>query len=264
MKILIGLLLAASSALATPKTFEVWFISPESSKSASFVEKNPIYLALTAQANLQCQPMGDYCFDPQVGMYKPGKGEKYTVQEDYQQADKLESYDYKREGIKLEAPTSACDSDNFFDIFCAQGGKGKKREKAKIELWFDISSSMKQVDFPGYDKMCKRESFLRLMARDCGFNQEMKVMGFNEAKKQLGTMDSVCLNHGLNSRDRLIRDIKASDAPYLIVLTDIFEADERLINFIESSPGGSHKGVEKPIYADDLKAMAGDARKKCL
>ncbi len=123
---------------------------------------------------------------------------------------------------------------------------------------------MKQVDFAGHDKMCQREAFLRLVNRDCGFNQEMKVMGFNEAKKQLGTMQSVCLNHGLNSRDRLIRDIKNSDADHLVVITDIFEADETIINFIETSIGGSYKGVEKPIYASDLKAMAGDVRKKCL
>lgn len=262
MKLLTGLLFIVLNAQAMPKKFEVWFISPESSKNASALEVKTRFLGLTAIADLQCQPMGDYCFDPQIGMYKPQKGEAPEVETNYEAANKLESYNYKRNGIKLEEKKSACDSDSFLDIFC--GKKKTKKVQAKIELWFDISSSMKQVDFPGYDKMCKRESFLRLLSRDCGFNQEMKVMGFNETKKQLGTMDSVCLNHGLNSRDRLIRDIKNSDAKHLIILTDIFEAEETLINFIETSSGGSYKGVEKPIYADDLKAMSGDLRKKCL
>ena len=73
MKLLIGLLFITLSAQAMPKKFEVWFISPESSKSASLLEVKVRLSALSAKANLQCQPMGDYCFDPQVGMYKPQK-----------------------------------------------------------------------------------------------------------------------------------------------------------------------------------------------
>lgn len=273
--LLIGLIFQSIDAWAMPKSFEIWFLSPEQASAAleKGFQKKTKFLSVSAQANLQCQPMGEYCFDPQVGMYKPsgksgGGSNVESFSADYREADKLEKYDYESKSMAAQDKDFVCDKDNLFDFFCSSGssknGAAKKvKEQAKFEIWFDISSSMKQVDFSGYDKMCQRESFLRLLARDCGFNSEMQIHGFNEAKKQLGTIDSVCLNHGLNSRDRIIRDIKASSAKKLIVITDIFEADETLINFVEVS-GGKAVGVEKPMYASDLKAQARDLRKKCL
>lgn len=266
MKIFVLILFASLSTWAMPKKFEIWFLSPDTARSAIDSlpgEKGFLHSSLYAQSSLQCQPMGDYCFDPQVGMYRPGEEPLESATTDYRAADEMENHGYERKATGEERKDAVCDKDNLFDLFCAKS-KSEKKSEAKFELWIDISSSMKQVDFPGFDQMCQRESFLRLLARDCSFNEKMQVYGFNEAKKQLGTMDSVCLNHGLNNRDRIIRDIKASDAKHLIVITDIFEADETLLNFVETSGGGSVKGVEKPMYAGDLKAQASGLRKKCL
>lgn len=266
MKLLILFFLAASSASAMPKKFEIWFLSPDTARNALLKlpgESAPEFGLLSAQVNLQCQQMGDYCFDPQVGMYKPGDEPLKNVEADYAQADKLEDYDYETKALGKEREKAKCDENSYFSLFCRKKTVQNKTSP-KFTLWFDISSSMKQVDFSGYDKMCKRESFLRLLAQDCGFNQGMQVYGFNESKKQLGTMDSVCLNHGNNNRDRIIRDIKNSDAKHLVVITDIYEADETLLNFVETSGVGSVKGVEKPMYASDLKEQAQPLRKKCL
>ena len=266
MKFFVLGFLATLSAWAMPKKFEIWFLSPDQAQAAvlKLESKGALSFKPLAQASLQCQPMGDYCFDPQVGMYKPGDKPLDNAPSDYSAADQLEDYKYERKATGDELKNATCDKNNLFDIFCGQAKTSKKKDIAKFEIWFDISSSMKQVDFPGFDKMCQRESFLRLLARDCSFNEEMQIHGFNEAKKQLGTIDSVCLNHGLNNRERIIRDIKASNAKHLIVITDIYEAEETLLNFVETSGAGSVKGVEKPLYAGDLKSLAGDLLKKCL
>ncbi|MEX1099496.1 MAG: hypothetical protein WEB87_03655 [Bacteriovoracaceae bacterium] len=214
--------------------------------------------------NLQCQPMGDYCFDPQAGLYKMGDKDKIQQAADYSSVDSLEDYSDKRKALGKEREKADCSKGGFFELFCNEG-KGAKKVSAKLELWIDTSSTMKQVDFAGYDdKMCQRESFLRLLSQECSFNQEMQVYAFNEVKKQLGKMDAVCLNSGLNNRDKIIRDIKISKAKHLIVVTDIYEADETLINFVESSGVGSVKGLKDPMFAADLKAQVKPLQKKCL
>ncbi len=137
MKLIMGLLFISLSAQATPKNFEVWFISPDSAKSASLLESFISYSSFVAQNNLQCQPMGDYCFDPQMGMYKPGKGIK-SAEADYTEADKLEDYDYKRKALGKERARPKCDSDNIFDIYC---GKGKAKKRSRLNLLYGLISA---------------------------------------------------------------------------------------------------------------------------
>lgn len=258
------LLFICASVHAMPGKFEIWFLSPDTARSAvdNLKSEQILFSKLTAQA-LQCQPMGDYCFDPQVGMYKPGKDPRDEAMADYTEADKLEDYKYEAKALGKEQADFKCDKNNMFDIFCGKS-KAIRKENAKFEVWVDISQSMKQIDFAGYDQICKRESFLRLLARDCSFNGEMRVHGFNESKKELGTFDSACFNTGLNSRDTMIKYIKESKAKHIVIITDIYEADETLLNFVEASGVGSVKGIDKPMFAGDLNTQAKSLSKKCL
>ncbi|MCO4754564.1 MAG: hypothetical protein KC478_08775 [Bacteriovoracaceae bacterium] len=259
-------LFLSSSLMAMPKSFEIWFLSPDKREvflPSKHLQKNIQYFRPVAQNDLQCQPMGEYCFDPQVGMYKLDDKNQVQANVDYTAADSLEDYSNKRVAKGSERKQASCEDGDFFSLFCNEG-KAQSPKSAKVEVWVDTSSTMKQVDFAGYDTQCKRESFLRLITQDCSFNEEVKVYIFDEVKKQLGRMDRVCLNAGLNNRDRIIRDIKISKAAHLIIITDIFEADEKLLNFVETAGVGSVKGIEKPMYAADLKKFAPQLQKKCL
>lgn len=264
MKKTLSLLLFVSvSAWGYPKHLEVWFLSID---RTSFVEElipktqfSPLY----SRQKLQCQQMGDYCFDPQVGLYKRGEGDKVEEALDYQQMDKLEEYSDAGQASSIDREFIKCDKDSsFFDVFCGKAKK-QKMSKSKLEIWVDISSTMKQVDFDGFDKMCRRESFLRTINDKCPLNKKMKVYMFDESRRELGAFDRVCLNAGLNQVDRIIRDIKTSKAKNLIIITDIFEADEKFINFIEVDAKGLVRGVDKPLYAKDIKKDIDRMYKMC-
>lgn len=256
------LLMSMTTAWALPKSFEVWFLSIDKVATLEpLLNEKRVPSAMVAQA-LQCQPMGDYCFDPQVGLYKAG--EQNSVQEQilYEELDETEKFKDPGTASSLDRQLVNCEGEQVFDIFCGAAVE-KKGPKLKIEVWIDISGTMKQVDFLGHDQSCYRESFVRSLDVACPFNQKMKVQLFNESKKEAGQMSDVCLNYGLNEADRLINYIEKSEATHLIVITDIFEAHERFINFIETSGTGTIKGLKEPLYAKDMKNMVQDLSKKC-
>lgn len=248
---------------AMPKHLEVWFLSIDRTSFIKGLDNSIQYSQSYALKNLQCQQMGEYCFDPQVGLYKIGEGEKIQEAIDYQEMDAKEEYDFIESASSIDREMVNCDKNtSFFDVFCGEA-KAQKQTKVGLEIWVDISSTMKQIDFEGYEKMCKRESFLRGLNNFCPLNKKMKVYMFNESKKELGAFDQVCLNSGLNQVDRIIRDIKISKAKNLIVITDIFEAHEKLINFIEFDAQGVTRGVKKPLYAKDIKKDIARLKKMC-
>lgn len=211
------------------------------------------YRELAQSDSLQCQPMGEYCFDPQIGLYK--KGEEPTAadsQVDHSALEKGKKYDFMETGDSVHRNLVDCDKKNQFDIFCGSTRKKAKSENIQLEVWVDISSTMKQVDFSGFENKCSREIFLERLNATCPINQKMKVYYFNESRKEAGTFDRVCLSNGLNNMKRIISDVKKLDKKRnLIIVTDIFEANQSFISEIESL-GGKVKGLDEPVYAKDL------------
>ena len=141
MKLLILFFLAASTASAMPKKFEIWFLSPDTARNALLRipgESAPKFGPLSAQMKLQCQKMGDYCFDPQVGMYKPGDEPLKNVEADYAQADKLEDYDYETKALGKEREKAKCDENSYFSLFCrkktAQNKTSPEQRRARETL----------------------------------------------------------------------------------------------------------------------------------
>jgi hypothetical protein len=261
MKLIIfTLLLSISSAFATPKTLEVWFLSVDKTAFIDSIIPKIKYSKLTAQ--YQCQKIGDYCFDPQIGLYKK-ENDKIVEATDYSALDTKE--EFNEAGEYKEGEYDPCKNPGHFDIFCKKGSKKKvtKVQKQKLELWVDISSTMKQVDGSDYKSKCVRERFLERVGGSCPLNEKMKVYIFDENRKELGNFDRVCLNSGTNRVDRLIRDIKASTAESLIIITDIYEAKAEFIDFVEQVAGGSVKGIDKPLYAKDILNDVSRIQKMC-
>lgn len=242
-------------AYSMPKKLEVWFISVTNNKQAinhlKKIDKINNYRQI-AQSKRQCQPMGEYCFDPQIGLYKKNGNNDILELSDYSITDSNEKYESFDAGKGAGREMIECEKGNFFDLYCGKAKAVKKGLQEKLTLWIDVSSTMKQVDFEGYDKTCKREMMLKKLDRTCPFSQEMKVYIFNETRKELGMMDRVCLNSGLNRTDRMMDDIKINNSKHLIVITDIYEASEEFIDFVEASGVGTVKGINKPLYAQDL------------
>ncbi len=259
--IILCMFLLVSNSWAMPKHVEVWFLSIDRGAFIDDLLPSTEYSKKTAA--LQCQQMGEYCFDPQVGLYKPDeKKAAYDTAVDHTAVENKAKYDFLPSAKSLDRNMIDCDKKSMWDIFCGKADGSSGSVSTKLELWIDTSSTMRQVDFPGLEKMCSRESFLEKMNILCPLNQKMKVYMFDTSKKELGRFDRVCLNSGLNDYKRMMRDIKASNVEHLIVITDIYEAAEEYTNFIEMN-GGTIRGIDKPMYARDLSAQVSRVQGMC-
>jgi hypothetical protein len=260
---LIFSLLFMHSAYSLPKHFEVWFLSvPQNTWLDSILEMDKTSHKV-ALANLQCQPMGEHCFDPQVGLYKKDKANKYQEQIDLSEVEKNNTYDFMEVPERMEREMIDCDKSSFFDIFCGKAQKKAKQKKVKLEVWVDVSSTMKQVDFNGFDKKCSRETFLENLSQTCPMNEKMKIYYFEEFRKEAGSLDRVCLSGGLNEMKRIVSDLKKSTAENVIIITDIYEAQEEFTSAIEALGRGVIKGLDKPLYAKDIKKELQRVRPLC-
>lgn len=254
---LVLVLLLTSSAFALPQNFEVWFLSAHKKAEIEKLLNQKPYVMRPLTAELQCQEMGDMCFDPQYGLYK-----KDDAGKDMAPVKMPEDKDPSIPSAKsLDRDLINCDPKNYFDIFC---GKAKKEaaSNTKLDLWIDTSSSMREMDFTDKEGGCFRKSMMTRLDAVCGFNQKVNVMMFDTSIKQAGSIDSLCNNQGLNDTKRMIDWIERSTAKRLILLTDINEYNKEFSDYIESKHG-KIKGDKDPLIAADLLNLVDDLAKTC-
>lgn len=250
------LLLLSFSAMAAPKDIEVWFLShAKKAELEKYLNRSPfVFSRLTAE--LQCQEMGDYCFDPQHGLYK-----KDDVTADVDQKSLQTEGPIIPSSKSVERDLIDCDPKNYFDVFC---GKAKKEAQAqsKLDLWIDTSSSMKEFDYMEKDGSCHRKSLVKTLDDVCGFNQKVNVMMFDTSIKQAGGMDQLCNNQGLNDYKRLMDWIERSEARKLVIITDIYEFHKEFSDYIESK-NGKLRGDKDPLTAKQMVDLADQLAKSC-
>lgn len=251
-------LLISLNAFAAPQSVEVWFLSAQKKAEVQrLINKKPFVLrSLTAE--LQCQEMGDYCFDPQYGLYKKDDFST-TISTDEMVEDKGPSIP---SGKSVERDLIDCDPNNFFDIFCGKARKEAKGFETKLDLWIDTSSSMREMDFSDKNGACFRKSMMQRLDGVCPFNQKVNVMMFDTSIKQAGTIDSLCNNSGLNDYKRLIDWIERSEAKRLVIITDIYEFHKEFSDYIESKHG-KLRGDKDPLTASQLLDLVDDLSKTC-
>ena len=250
-------LLIIQSAFAAPQVIEVWFISAHKKAELQKMMNEKPYVLRSMTAELQCQEMGDFCFDPQFGLYKKDDA-GLEVDAGKVSAEKGPAIPPAN---AVERDLINCDKNNYFDIFC---GKARKEAAAnfKIDIWIDTSSSMREMDFSDKEGGCYRKSMIKRLDETCGFNQKANVMMFDTSIKQAGSMDSLCNNQGLNDHKKLMDWIERSDAKKLIIITDIYEFSKEFADYIESKHG-KFRGDKDPIVAAQLLDMVDDLAKSC-
>lgn len=254
----LALILISFSALAAPKDIEVWFLSNSKVAQLNDYLNRPQYVFRAPTAELQCQEMGDYCFDPQFGLYK---------RED-PSFDKVETKKIEADGPSIPAARSVerelidCDPKNYFDVFCGKARPQPSQATMKLDLWIDTSSSVREFDFSDKSGGCYRKSLVKALDQSCGFNQKVNVMMFDTTIKQAGSMDQLCQNVGLNDYKRLIDWIERSDAKKLVIITDIYEFHKEFSDYIESK-NGKFRGDKDPLTAKDMVALADHLAKSC-
>jgi hypothetical protein len=246
---LINLFLAlfiSVSCFALPQHLEVWFVSHDKrAELLRLLDASP-YIFRAATANLQCQEMGDFCFDPQYGLYKK--------EDTWADVDVAKMPTEKERGIpsaqSVDRDLITCDKNNFFDIFCGRARKGPVAE-TKLDLWIDTSGSMREFDFGDKGGGCFRKGLVTRLDKFCGFNQKMNVMMFDTSIKQAGTIDQLCTNQGLNDTKKLMDFIERSEAKKVVIVTDIYELHQDFITFIQKN-NGKIKGYKETFTATQL------------
>ena len=256
---LLALTLLSFSAIAAPGSIEVWFLSNAKVSEVQKLLDKPQYVYYKKTARLQCQEMGDFCFDPQYGLYKKEDMDA-EVKDEEREIDKIKAPSIPS-AKSVDRDLINCDPNNYFDIFC---GKARKEAKTdiKFDLWIDTSSSMKEFDFIDSSGGCHRKSLVSKLDSACGFNQKVNVMMFDTSIKQAGTMDSLCNNQGLNDYKKLIDWIERSTAKKLVIITDIYEFHKEFSDYIESKHG-KLRGDKDPLRGSDLLNLVDTLEKSC-
>lgn len=242
---------------AAPKELEVWFLSNAKVTQLNNLLNRPQYVYRAPVAKLECQEMGDYCFDPQYGLYKKDDA-GLEVDVGKISEDKGPSIP---SGQSLDRELINCDKANFFDVFCGKA-KAEVKSEIKLDLWVDTSSSMKEFDYSDKEGGCFRKSLVTRLDDTCGFNQKVNVMMFDTSIKQAGSMDQMCSNQGLNDYKRLMDWIERSDARKLVVITDIYEFHKEFADFIESK-NGRLRGDKDALTAKQMLDLVDDLAKSC-
>lgn len=245
------------TAFAAPQSLEVWFLSAHKKAQLEDMLKAKPYVLRSMTAELQCQEMGDFCFDPQYGLYKK---DDTSLEVDVGKVSD-EKAPLIPSAKSVDRDLINCDPKNYFDIFCGKAHKGAQ-SSAKLDLWIDTSSSMREMDFTDKEGGCFRKSLMERLDKTCGFNQKVNVMMFDTSIKQAGTMDSLCTNQGLNDLKKLIDWIERSNAKKLVVITDIYEFHKELADYVESKHG-KFRGDKDVLTAADLLNLVDDLEKSC-
>lgn len=253
------LFLISCSALAAPNSIEVWILSnAKVTELNKLLDRQSTYITYPKTAELQCQEMGEFCFDPQIGLYKRDDVEAEVS------AGKMN--DEKGPAVTTKGAVDrdliTCDKDNYFDIYCGKARPETKPAVTKLDLWIDTSSSMREFDFQDKQGMCARKSLVQQLDKSCSFNQAVNVMMFDTSIKQTGTMDSLCQNQGLNDFKRLMDWIERSDAKKLVVITDIYELHKEFADYI-SSKHGVIRGDKEALTADGMLKLVDTLAKRC-
>lgn len=243
---------------ASPDNITFIFLTEESSKAVLDLVTPTPFGALIAEASQPkgCVPMGDGCFHPQHG-FIPNEEEDNSKKPKKREAVSEQS---KVKTINsLETNLIKCEKGNYFDIFC---GKSRKEGKpGELEIWFDVSTSMRKVDWNHKDAFCKRRAFGEKLRRDCKKGVSFSV--YNTSIKQVSSLNSVCTYKGDNNTKRLTKWIDGSKAKHLVIITDIDEMSVQLKDYLDML-GAKIVGVgTKPFFSADLSKWSKRNLKSC-
>jgi hypothetical protein len=254
----IFLALFSITLFAAPRSIEVWLLSAHKKADLENILKGQEIKWSKKTAQLECQEMGDFCFDPQYGLYKKDDSSS-SVDNEKVESQKAPSIPAAK---SIERDLIQCDPSNYFDIFCGKASQQAKASPAKLDLWIDTSSSMREMDFSDKEGGCFRKSMMKRLDESCGFNKKVNVMMFDTSIKQASSMDSLCVNQGLNDAKRLMDWIERSEAQKLIIITDIYEFHKDFADFIEKK-NGKFRGDKDPLMASQLLDMVDELSRSC-
>ena len=243
---------------ATPQKIEMIFLSPE--KVSMIIELLDKYQVMKMSSHLSqndmdnCIPMGDGCFNPQYGYIEK------KIEAPKNEAMILEDKKFELKTFNaVDTSMINCDKNNYFDIFC--GRENANAAPSEVEIWFDVSSSLRTVDYNKDPDQCARRTFMEKVMATC--KSKVNVSIYNTSLKQIGDHSSVCLAYGLNDESKLVRWMKDSKAKRLLLVTDIDEISAEMRDFLSSTGAKMMGDGTKAFTSKDLIDYAKEFTKMC-
>jgi hypothetical protein len=240
------------------------FLSPQKvSQLLDLIEKNKTMnsislMALDDQINERCIPMGEGCFHPQLG-YIDKKLNDVKSDSSKKEAPKDPGLQLKTFNA-VETSMINCDHGNYFDIYCGKE-KANTIPADNIEIWFDISSSLRTVDYNKDPNHCNRRTFMTKVMEGC--KDKVRVSVYNTALKEMGDFSSVCMAYGTNDDAKLLQWMKNSSAKTLLIVTDIDQISRSMRDFLEERGAKIIGDGVKAFSSTDLINYANDLIKTC-
>lgn len=149
-----------------------------------------------------------------------------------------------------------CEEPGGFNLYCGtpgeQGVEGTRPPQAAspYQVWVDISTSMRRVDYSREPDFCKRRMFVEKLARDCPQRPTFSV--FNTSLMPVASFSAVCRLSGNNSTSRLIDWIQRSEAENLVIITDVDEINNQLMTYLDSIGAKTIGAGDQRIFASQL------------
>lgn len=231
MKTLIVIVLLSNFVYS--KNIEIYFFSTKEIVSLIDKFQNSYFVAENI-LKLQCQKMGEYCFDPQVGLYKEGQEDKAVYLK--------EEYSNKKVNRRFHE-----------NIFLNQKVKEVFSQKEMFELWIDTSNILKTKDVLIEEKSCKRSEFLSFLKHNCSVDKKFKLIGLSNIKKELSSVSDSCQIEDNNiSIDKLLKWIKESKSKNIQIFLDEYYANGKLLSFLNTNQDIKVYGIDKAIYLNQM------------
>jgi hypothetical protein len=247
---------------AAPKKMEMIFLSPQ--KISMIIELLDKYDVMKKSAHLaqndmdKCLPMGEGCFHPQYGFIENKIGD--NLERSKNDPTLLEDKKFELKTFNaVDTSLINCDKNNYFDIFC--GKEGNNSQPSEIEIWFDISSSLRTVDYNKDPEQCARRIFMENVMESC--KSKVSVSIYNTSIKQMGDYSGVCLAYGTNDEKKLVKWLEASKARHLLLVTDIDEMSAEMREFLDSNGAKMTGDGVKAFTSKDLIDYAKEFTKIC-
>lgn len=234
--------------LAIPSTSEVWFLSEKKSVSQILEKLFPnLAQRMTPMKVVQnqthigrgCMKMGDKFFHPQYGVHDH-EGVVPGVFQEVLKDGEEKKIDLEKGLANMNSDLIECDRDYHFDFFCGNAQKSPEMNPG-LEIWVDVSSSFKAIDFEK-DDTCHRKRFVNEIRRACG--DKVSVYTFDTSIKRISGSQNTCMSYGSNDPKRLVDWISRSKALHLVIITDISEYNAFLDEYF--SQIGTILNGEKP------------------
>ncbi|MBY0516549.1 MAG: hypothetical protein K2P81_06565 [Bacteriovoracaceae bacterium] len=212
---------------ASPGEIEVWFLTPPASSFLNHFSRPALEGVKLAAA---CEQIGDFCFDPEVGLY-----EKNVPKKREEEVFKIDS------GLP-QLPTSTsvdrslvnCDAKYAFDIFCGKAQVNKQSSNGSdFEIWIDTSSSLRAIDPALGSALCQRGEMVKKLLSLCEKNPPL-IKGFNTQLRGINSPQEACVNQGLNDEKKMVEWMEESTAKKIVIITDVYEYQAELAKYFES------------------------------